>query len=162
MTDGHLWRRAVGICLLDPMDRLFMGHRSEPGTDEWQLPQGGIKRAETVEDAAWRELMEETGVQDASLVALSPESVKYRFPRRLEHLFGRRFIGQEVTFVAFRLTGLPQAIDITGHTQEFDAWRWVTSSRVVQSAPRYRAASYAQVLRWLDATVLARGASAER
>ena len=57
---GDLYRPAVGILLLNPLGKAFVGQRIDTA-DAWQLPQGGIDAGEDPEAAAFRELREETG-----------------------------------------------------------------------------------------------------
>ncbi len=70
-------RRSAKVLLVDPSDRvlLFRGgdpHRPDAGT-WWFPPGGGVEAAETVEDAARREVLEETGqhVDELGQVILS-------------------------------------------------------------------------------------------
>ncbi|WP_415951473.1 NUDIX hydrolase [Streptomyces sp. KLOTTS4A1] len=63
-------RRVARVVLLDPDDRILLLHGHEPGDpadDWWFTPGGGLEGAETREQAALRELAEETGVTDVEL-----------------------------------------------------------------------------------------------
>ena len=60
MLDRDGFRPNVGIILLNQKNQVFWGKRIR--THSWQFPQGGIDRGETPEQAARRELQEETGV----------------------------------------------------------------------------------------------------
>ncbi|GAA3081461.1 NUDIX hydrolase [Streptomyces goshikiensis] len=58
------------MILLDPEDRILLLHGFEPGDpsdDWWFTPGGGLEGAETREEAALRELAEETGIEDVEL-----------------------------------------------------------------------------------------------
>ena len=50
-----------GIFLLGPARQVFVGQRLDT-PEAWQMPQGGIDPGEEAEEAAIRELGEETGV----------------------------------------------------------------------------------------------------
>ncbi|WP_406863392.1 NUDIX hydrolase [Streptomyces sp. HUAS MG47] len=63
-------RRVARVVLLDPDDRILLMHGFEPDDPErtwWFTPGGGVEGEETREQAALRELVEETGVTDAEL-----------------------------------------------------------------------------------------------
>lgn len=63
-------RKVARVILLDPEDRILLLHGFEPGdpaNDWWFTPGGGLEAAETREQAALRELAEETGITDVEL-----------------------------------------------------------------------------------------------
>ncbi|MCH0541239.1 NUDIX domain-containing protein [Streptomyces sp. MUM 203J] len=69
LPPGEL-RKVARVVLLDPDDRILLLHGCEPGDpaqDWWFTPGGGVEGDETREQAALRELAEETGVTDAEL-----------------------------------------------------------------------------------------------
>ncbi|MGC5362819.1 NUDIX hydrolase [Streptomyces sp. DT24] len=63
-------RRVARVVLLDPDDRVLLMHGFEPGdpSDSWWFtPGGGLEGDETREQAALRELAEETGITEVEL-----------------------------------------------------------------------------------------------
>ncbi|MFH8488928.1 NUDIX hydrolase [Streptomyces longisporoflavus] len=63
-------RKVARVVLLDPQDRILLLHGHEPedrANDWWFTPGGGLEGDETHEQAALRELMEETGITDVEL-----------------------------------------------------------------------------------------------
>ncbi|MGW4926154.1 NUDIX hydrolase [Streptomyces parvulus] len=63
-------RRVARVVLLDPGDRILLLHGHEPddpADDWWFTPGGGVEGDETREEAARRELLEETGITDVEL-----------------------------------------------------------------------------------------------
>ena len=85
--DQDGFRANVGIILMRDDGRLFLGRRI--GNRGWQFPQGGVRRGEPVEQALFRELKEEIGLDprpgrrrrlDAPLAALPPAGA-LRAPR---------------------------------------------------------------------------------
>lgn len=63
-------RKVARVVLLDPQDRILLlhGHEPEdPSDDWWFTPGGGVEGDETREEAARRELAEETGITDVEL-----------------------------------------------------------------------------------------------
>ncbi|MDR6977616.1 8-oxo-dGTP pyrophosphatase MutT (NUDIX family) [Streptomyces sp. 3330] len=63
-------RKVARVVLLDPQDRILLLHGHEPDdpTDRWWFtPGGGVEGDETREEAALRELVEETGISEVEL-----------------------------------------------------------------------------------------------
>lgn len=63
-------RKVSRVVLLDPQDRILLLNGYEPGNpadDWWFTPGGGLEGRETREEAALRELAEETGITDVEL-----------------------------------------------------------------------------------------------
>ncbi|MFI8994113.1 NUDIX hydrolase [Streptomyces sp. NPDC053542] len=67
---GTALRRVSRVILLDPEDRVLLMHGFEPDEPTrtwWFTPGGGLEGTESREEAALRELAEETGITDAEL-----------------------------------------------------------------------------------------------
>ena len=63
-------RKVARVVLLDPRDRILLLHGHEPddpADDWWFTPGGGVEGDETREEAALRELAEETGITEVEL-----------------------------------------------------------------------------------------------
>ena len=63
-------RKVARVVLLDPQDRILLlhGHEPEDPSDNWWFtPGGGVEGDETREEAARRELVEETGITEVEL-----------------------------------------------------------------------------------------------
>ncbi|WP_328886845.1 NUDIX hydrolase [Streptomyces sp. NBC_00316] len=63
-------RKVARVVLLDPDDRILLIHGYEPedpGSTWWFTPGGGLEGDESREQAALRELAEETGITDVEL-----------------------------------------------------------------------------------------------
>ncbi|WP_419587006.1 NUDIX hydrolase [Streptomyces sp. Qhu-G9] len=63
-------RKVARVVLLDPRDRILLlhGHEPEDPSDNWWFtPGGGVEGDETREEAALRELVEETGITEVEL-----------------------------------------------------------------------------------------------
>jgi len=81
-------RRVARVLLFDDQDRLLLFHvrdTADPKSDPWwYLPGGGMDPGESPEEAARRELFEETGIDDAEIgpVVLERRGVRFRFGGR--------------------------------------------------------------------------------
>jgi 8-oxo-dGTP diphosphatase len=60
----------AGCVIVDEYDRILLLHRNTAKQTQWELPGGKIKRGETAEQAAVRELGEELGVEVRLVKAL--------------------------------------------------------------------------------------------
>ena len=131
MSNDLPYRPNVGAVLFNRAGHCFVGRRIDmpPGLAHvWQFPQGGIDPGETPEAALWRELTEEIGSTNATILAECPEELTYDLPPHLiPTLFGGRFRGQRQRWFALRFLGADTEIDIVSHQHaEFAEWRWVS------------------------------------
>jgi putative (di)nucleoside polyphosphate hydrolase len=130
MTDPESlpYRPCVGIMLVNRDGLVFVGQRidSKEG-DAWQMPQGGIDPGEAAEQAALRELREETGVdaRHVQILAHTPEELFYDLPPELVgRLWKGQYRGQRQTWYLARFLGEDSDIDIATEHPEFESWRW--------------------------------------
>jgi putative (di)nucleoside polyphosphate hydrolase len=139
-------RRGVGCLLLNVTGRVFVAQRiGMPGS--WQMPQGGIDEGETPAEAALRELEEEIGTGQATILAESAGWFSYDFPPELRaKAWGGRFRGQTQKWFALRFTGRDSDIDLATAHPEFDAWRWATPAEVEAGIVAFKRPLYRDVL----------------
>ena len=109
-TDDHLYRRGVGIMLINRAGQVFVCARFDNTDEAWQMPQGGIDDEEHQDPwlAALRELEEETGIAPRLVerIAQCPERLKYDLPRQLRgKLWGGRWVGQDQDWYLARFRG---------------------------------------------------------
>ncbi len=123
------YRPNVGVMLTNQDGLIFVGQRlDQPGSDAWQMPQGGIDEGEDAETAAYRELEEETGVKRdrADIIARSSTEHFYDLPPELAgKLWGGKWRGQRQLWFLMRYRGSDEDIDITTDHAEFSRWQWV-------------------------------------
>jgi 8-oxo-dGTP pyrophosphatase MutT (NUDIX family) len=58
---------------------------------EWGFPKGLIEKGESLEEAALREIKEETGIQDLELINGFKETVKFFYKAKYDYQFERGF-----------------------------------------------------------------------
>ena len=66
MSDDQLYRRGVGVMLINADGLVWVGRRIDNRDEAWQMPQGGLDKGEEPWAGALRELEEETGIAPAS------------------------------------------------------------------------------------------------
>ncbi len=126
MLDRDGFRPNVGIILLNQKNQVFWGKRIR--THSWQFPQGGIDRGETPEQAMFRELHEEIGLQPehVRIIARTRDWLRYEVPDRYIRRDARgHYKGQKQIWFLLQLMGQDWNLNLraTNHP-EFDAWRW--------------------------------------
>ncbi len=150
MSDFYPYRPCVGIALFNNEGKVFVGERIDtPGS--WQMPQGGIDAGENILTAARRELAEEIGTNNATLLEVLDQKILYDIPaeilERLHKIWDKPYIGQEQTWVAMRYTGSDADINLAAHDPaEFSQWKWETLERVPNLIVPFKREVYATIV----------------
>ncbi len=146
--DKQGFRSNVGIILLDDRCRvLIAGRRGRAG---WQFPQGGVRRTESVEQAMYRELQEEVGLEqnDVELAGATRDWIRYRLPEK----YIRRgknpvCIGQKQRWFLLNFRGDPEKLRFDATSEpEFDRCRWVDYWRPVKEVIYFKRHVYVKAL----------------
>ena len=152
VVDADGFRPNVGIVVANDRAQVLWARRVG-GRDAWQFPQGGIGALETPEDALYRELYEEVGLERhaVKLIARTRGWLRYRLP---EHLRRRdsssAFIGQKQKWFLLRMLGGDGEVHVsTSEKPEFDAWRWVSYWYPVGQVVAFKQHVYRRALREL-------------
>lgn len=127
MIDRDGYRPNVGIILVSGNREVLWAKRI--GQEAWQFPQGGINGGESPEDALFRELNEELGLERAhvEIIGVTRDWLRYKLPTRfIRRRRGRICIGQKQKWFALRLLAAESLVRFDATQEpEFDGWRWV-------------------------------------
>ena len=128
MIDEEGFRHGVGIIVVNAKRQVLLAKRI--GKPAWQFPQGGLKDDETPEEAMFRELYEELGLQadDVKILGSTRRWLRYRLPKQLIRHYSKPIcIGQKQKWFLLQLTGPESHINLAAtDSPEFDSWAWVT------------------------------------
>lgn len=128
MIDSDGFRPNVGIVLANSLGEVLWARRV--GQDAWQFPQGGIQAGESPEDALFRELYEEVGLQsgDVDILACTKGWLRYRLPQRLVRKGNHPVcVGQKQKWFLLQMLAEDDAVRMDATPKpEFDHWRWVS------------------------------------
>jgi putative (di)nucleoside polyphosphate hydrolase len=162
MTDLSLYRPNVGVVLFHPDGRVWLGRRANAGPPHnWQFPQGGVDEGEALEEAARRELAEETGAVSVTYLGRTDGWLTYDFPPLVAAELRRGWKGQKQVWFAFRFEGEEAEFDLEAHHHpEFDAWRWGYLEEAPALIVPFKRAAYEQVARAFAPFAATKGAGA--
>ena len=155
MIDSNGFRPNVGIIICNKLGQLLWAKRIKQ--DAWQFPQGGIKEAETTEEALFRELSEEVGLckDDVRILSQTSEWLKYRLPKPyIRQRKGRTCIGQKQKWFLLGLQTEEGRVDLENTLQpEFDDWCWVNYWYPVSQVVDFKRSVYRKALMELEQSV---------
>jgi putative (di)nucleoside polyphosphate hydrolase len=150
VIDRDGFRANVGIVLMhrEQSEQVFLGRRT--GGRGWQFPQGGVRAGESPEQALYRELGEEIGIEQSAveLIAQTEDWLRYRLPAR----YVRRnqqpvCIGQKQRWFLLRLRDADVEFDFRRTSEpEFDQWRWAPYWEPVKEVIYFKRPVYARAL----------------
>lgn len=144
------YRRCAGIMLVNANGLVFVGQRLDnPDSDAWQMPQGGIDKGETAQEAAMRELTEETGVpaDKVSVIGESKDEHLYDLPPELlGKMWKGKYRGQRQNWFLMRFLGEDSDINIATAHAEFSQWKWVQPDELPNLIVPFKKRLYRAVL----------------
>jgi putative (di)nucleoside polyphosphate hydrolase len=125
--DRNGFRKGVAMIVVNNCNRVLWAKRIHQ--EAWQFPQGGLMENESPEEAVYRELHEEVGLQpkDISVIANTKNWLYYRLPvQMIRHHSQPICIGQKQKWYLLRLLSEDKEISFdTTDKPEFEDYRWV-------------------------------------
>lgn len=121
------YRPNVAALMVNANGNLLICERTGlPGA--WQFPQGGVDAGETMEEALFREVLEEIGIGRKHYEVMDRrDGYRYLYPPDVRARKIRKYgsHGQEQTYFLCRLIPSAPPIDVHQTPQEFGAYRWI-------------------------------------
>ena len=148
--DSQGYRANVGIVLMRDNGEVFLGQRT--GARGWQFPQGGVRQGEPIEQALFRELREEIGLErgQVSLAGSTADWIRYKLPKRyVRRGRGPLCIGQKQRWYLLRLAMPEGSVEFNftyTNEPEFDGWRWTNYWEPVREVIYFKRPVYVRML----------------
>ena len=145
------FRAGVGIILYRDNQVAFFERVDEPG--HWQFPQGGMYPGESPIESMWRELQEETGLQETDIDAVHqvPFLTAYTYPDQLVDSMahsGTAYIGQTQHWFILHVPA-DVRIDMSKATDnEFSDRKWMSPEETVEAIIEWKREPYKQLLEY--------------
>ena len=122
---------------------IFIAARSDLN-NVWQFPQGGIDEGESAEEALFRELEEEIGTSDVTIISEYPEWISYDFPSHVAKKM-KPYAGQTQRYYLVRLNEGAR-INLDTHVPEFSDHKFVGLSDLSDYIAHFKRPVYEKVL----------------
>ena len=120
----------------------------------WQFPQGGVNSGETEKETLFRELEEEIGTSDVSIIKMSKKRTRYHYPpKMLKDLHTKSewkpYLGQQQRWFLLNLNCETKQISFKHHPIEFEAFQWFSPRVGLQKVVPWKRKAYRKGLRYL-------------
>jgi putative (di)nucleoside polyphosphate hydrolase len=144
------YRPNVAAVVIDPAGSLLICERATiPGA--WQFPQGGVDPGETLEEALFREVREEVGLEPRHYEVIARrEGYRYLYPQGVRNKKLRKHgnHGQEQTYFLCHLKPDAPPVNVNQKQREFSAYRWIPPQEFdLDWLPPFKRDVYREVMR---------------
>jgi len=144
-------RIGVGIIVLNPNNKVFVGKRKDNPIDKWQMPQGGVDPGETFLEAMKRELKEETGIKKIEVLKKLDYWLEYELPKNLVGIIWKgKYRGQKQKWFITRFLGSDNEINLNTKKPEFIEWKWLEINELPNVIVDFKKNVYKKLVEELD------------
>lgn len=142
-----MYRQGVGVVVFNKEKKVLALKRVGNFAKGWQFVQGGIDDNETSEQAAIRELNEETSIKSVKLVKKLEEKTRYDFSDEAIADLQKKLSsdipkGQEHTWFLFQFVGNDEEINLDTKEKEFQEYRWVDADFIAENIVGFKKDAY--------------------
>jgi len=125
-----MYRKGVSALITNSSNEFLLVNLESFEDKYFAIPGGGVERGETLENAVYREIYEELGVEKKSLqfVGQSNIPIKFKFKAIKMTRDGKNYEGSERYFFGFRFVSANN--EIKPKNGEVRAYRWVSFVRL--------------------------------
>lgn len=120
-----MYRKGVSALITNSKDEFLIVNLNSFEEQFFAIPGGGVEEGESLEEAAYREIKEELGINAKSLELIgkgeAPLQFTFKTPKIRE---GVEILGSERHFFGFKFTGDDDEIKL--QEDEVRAYRWVS------------------------------------
>jgi putative (di)nucleoside polyphosphate hydrolase len=126
-------------------DLLLLCHRAGfPEDRGWQFPQGGLHKGADLIQEMRRELREEIGTDDVTVILVSHRLYAYRFPEGIR--IKNQYVGQIQKWILVEFKGDDHMINFAHRPAEFDAFTWTTPLDVLDKIVYFKLDVYTDAM----------------
>tara|TARA_Y100001970_G_scaffold287003_1_gene410556 strand:+ start:2034 stop:2546 length:513 start_codon:yes stop_codon:yes gene_type:complete len=120
----------------------------------WQFPQGGVNLGETERDTLLRELKEEIGTNEVTIINVSRKRTRYHYPKKMLKILHKKsewrpFSGQQQKWFLLKLNCDTKNICFKHHPIEFEAFQWFYPREGLQKVVPWKRKAYRKGLKSL-------------
>ena len=120
----------------------------------WQFPQGGVNDGESEEQALFRELKEEIGTRDVTIIKVGKKRIRYHYPLKVKRVLDQKpewrlFRGQQQCWFLLHLNCHTDNISFNHDPIEFDSFQWINPRKGLNMVVPFKRKAYRKGLRML-------------
>ena len=139
-------RSGVGIIVLNKKNEIFVAKRIDNSKNFWQMPQGGVDEGENFLEAAYRELKEETSIENVNLIKELDDTTTYELPNHLLGIIWKgKYRGQKQKWFVMRFIGKDSEINIKTKNPEFLDWKWINIDLITEVVVDFKLEVYKEL-----------------
>ena len=144
---GKYYRPNVAAVIFNNNCQVLLGRRSSSKKNEiWQFPQGGVEKDETLEQALYREIKEETNLDTSQLQMIDSINkwIYYKLPKFYKKHNNGNFDGQKQRWFLLKL--IDDNPNFFSPTKEFSDFKWVSYYYPLHCVIDFKRDTYSKVL----------------
>ncbi len=125
-----MYRKGVSALIINKNNEFLLVNLNSFEERFFAIPGGGIEDGENLEEAVYREIMEELGINSSllELIGIGKEPLYYKFKTPKVTREGKEYLGSERNFFGFKFNGVDEEIKLA--EDEVRVYKWVPFSEL--------------------------------